>query len=96
MRTKSARNSNEDPAAPGAAAQAAAALREPFTRIAAAAAPLLRCPDPALVTATEELMNAAGNIEDAARLAEKLAAFGRTATAPPATWRERRRARRAG
>ncbi|MEU0659420.1 hypothetical protein [Streptomyces lavendulocolor] len=40
--------------------QAAAALREPFTRIAAAAAPLLRCLDPALVTAAEELMNAAG------------------------------------
>ncbi|MGA5171152.1 MULTISPECIES: hypothetical protein [Streptomyces] len=80
--------------------QAAAALREPFTRIAAAAAPLLRCPAPApaLVTAIEELMTAAGNIEDAARLAEKLAAFGRAAraaTAPPATWRERRRARRA-
>jgi hypothetical protein len=57
---------------------------------------LPRCPDPALVTATEELMNAAGNIGDAARLEEKLAAFGRAATAPPATWRERRRARRAG
>jgi uncharacterized protein YjiS (DUF1127 family) len=58
---------------------------------------LLRCPDPALVTATatEELMNAAGTIEDAARLAEKLAAFGRAATAPSANWRERRRARRA-
>lgn len=79
--------------------QAAAALREPFTRIAAAAAPLLRCPDPALVTATEELMNAAGNLEDTARLEEKLAAFGRAAqaaTAPPPTRRERRRARRAG
>ncbi|MFC7924754.1 hypothetical protein [Streptomyces cinereoruber] len=77
----------------------AAALREPFTRIAAAAAPLLRCPDPALVTATEELMNAAGNLEDTARLEEKLAAFGRAArvaTTPPPTRRERRRARRAG
>ncbi|MEU0669225.1 hypothetical protein ABZ508_12615 [Streptomyces lavendulocolor] len=41
-------------------------------------------------------MNAAGNMEDAARLEEKLAAFGRTATAPPATWRKRRRAGRVG
>ncbi|MGA5098340.1 hypothetical protein ACPCAC_13395 [Streptomyces lavendulocolor] len=41
-------------------------------------------------------MNAAGNIEDAARLAEKFTAFGRAATAPSATWREGRRARRAG
>ncbi|WP_269785580.1 hypothetical protein [Streptomyces buecherae] len=44
-------------------------------------------------------MNAAGNLEDIARLEEKLAAFGRAAqaaTALPATCRERRRARRAG
>ncbi|MFC8493006.1 hypothetical protein ACFUJU_19835 [Streptomyces sp. NPDC057235] len=78
--------------------QAAAALREPFTRIAAAAAPLLCCPDPALVTATEELVNAAGNLKDTARLEEKLAAFGRAArvaTTPPSTRRERHRARRA-
>ncbi|MDV9187674.1 hypothetical protein R6L23_05485 [Streptomyces sp. SR27] len=79
--------------------QAAAALRKPFTRMAAASAPLLRCPDPAVVTATEELMSAAGNLEDTSLLEEKIAAFGRAvqaATAPPATWRERRRARRAG
>ncbi|MBB4981141.1 hypothetical protein [Streptomyces nymphaeiformis] len=44
-------------------------------------------------------MNAAGNLEDTARLEEKLAAFGRAAqaaTVSPATRGERRRARRAG
>ncbi|MFF2573553.1 hypothetical protein [Streptomyces sp. NPDC058084] len=39
----------------------------------------------AVVTATEELLNAAGNLEDTAHLEEKLAAFGRAATAPPTT-----------
>ncbi|MFK3734639.1 hypothetical protein ACI2LJ_30735 [Streptomyces sp. NPDC088090] len=68
--------------------QAAAALRKLFTRIAAAAAPLLRSPGPALVTATEELMAAA-------RLEEKLAAFAR-AERVAAARRDRRRARRAG
>ncbi|MFJ8848551.1 hypothetical protein ACIRFF_37335 [Streptomyces cyaneofuscatus] len=79
--------------------QAAAALREPFNRIAAAAAPLLRCPFPDLVTATEELLGAAGSVTDTVRLEEKLAVFGRAvlaATTPPPTWRERRRARRSG
>lgn len=79
--------------------QAAVALREPFTRIATAATPLLDCPDPAVVTATEELLNATGNVADTARLEEKLVAFGRVtraATTPPLTRRERRRVRRSG
>lgn len=79
--------------------QAVAALREPFNRIAAAAAPLLRSPFPDLVTATEELLGAAGNVTDTVRLEEKLAVFGRAvlvATTPPPSRRERRRARRSG
>ncbi|MEV7373002.1 hypothetical protein AB0O51_19285 [Streptomyces sp. NPDC090301] len=79
--------------------QAAAALREPFIRIATAAAPLLRCSDPAVITATEALVAATRTTEGRARLEEKLAAFGRAAraaTTPPPTWQERRRARRAG
>ncbi|MFH8379293.1 hypothetical protein ACH4A7_38040 [Streptomyces cyaneofuscatus] len=79
--------------------QALTALREPFNRIAAAAAPLLRCSAPALVTATEELLSAAESVTDTVRLEEKLAAFGRAsleATTPPETRRERRRSRRSG
>ncbi|MFD3883318.1 hypothetical protein [Streptomyces microflavus] len=79
--------------------QALTALREPFTRIATAAAPLLRCPAPALVTATQELLSAAESVTDTVRLEEKLEAFGRASletTTPPPTRRERRRARRSG
>ncbi|MFJ1959114.1 hypothetical protein ACIOGT_39445 [Streptomyces microflavus] len=76
-----------------------ATLREPFNRIAAAAAPLLRCPAPAVVTATEELLSAAESVTDTVRLDEKLAAFDQAAmvaTTPPPTRRERRRAARSG
>ncbi|MFT9671490.1 hypothetical protein ACMZ5F_28780 [Streptomyces rhizosphaericola] len=60
---------------------------------------MLRSPFPDLVTATEELLGAAGNVTDTVRLEEKLAVFGRAvlvATTPPPSWRERRRARRSG
>ncbi|MFC9176811.1 hypothetical protein [Streptomyces sp. NPDC057107] len=79
--------------------QAVAALREPFNRIAAAAAPLLRCPFPELVTATDELLGAAGSVTDTVRLEETLAAFNRAvlgATTSPPSRRQRRRARRSG
>ncbi|MFE0777107.1 hypothetical protein [Streptomyces sp. NPDC058861] len=79
--------------------QTAAALQAPMTRAAAAATPLLRCPDPAVVTATEELLNALQDVEDTVRLEEKLHAFGRAvnaATAPPLSWWRRLRARRTG
>ncbi|MEU2900755.1 hypothetical protein ACWC4E_32220 [Streptomyces sp. NPDC001273] len=79
--------------------QSAAAVREPLTRAATAAAPLMRCSDPAVVTATEQLLNALSDVEDTARLETALDAFGRAvnaATAPRLSWWARRRAVRAG
>jgi hypothetical protein len=79
-----------------------AAVREPLTR--AAATPLMCCSDPAVVTATEQLLNALSNVEDTARLETAPAAFGRAvdaATAPRLPWgrageRLRDRRRRGG
>lgn len=48
--------------------QTAAAVREPLTRVAAAAAPLMRCSASAVVTATEQLLQAAGDVENTALL----------------------------
>ncbi|MET9483659.1 hypothetical protein [Streptomyces sp. NPDC006638] len=82
-----------------AAKQTAAGVREPFARIATAAGPLLRCSDPAVVTATEKLMNTLADVEDTARLEVALGEFGRAvnaATAPRLSWWARRRAVRAG
>jgi hypothetical protein len=82
-----------------ASKQSAAAVREPLTRAATAAAPLMRCSDPAVVTATEHLLNALADVEDAARLEAALEAFGRAvnaATAPRLSWWARRRAARTG
>ncbi|WP_410540593.1 hypothetical protein [Streptomyces sp. KL2] len=82
-----------------ASKQAAAAVREPLTRAATAAAPLMRCSNPAVVTATEQLMRALANVEDTARLEAALESFGRAvnaAIAPRLSWWARRRAGRAG
>ncbi|AWN30024.1 hypothetical protein DKG71_31105 [Streptomyces sp. NEAU-S7GS2] len=65
--------------------QTADAVREPLTRAATAAAPLMRCSDPAVVDATEQLMNAVADVENTARLEAALEAFGgaiNAATAP--------------
>ena len=80
-----------------ASKQSAAAVREPLTRAATAAAPLMRCSDSAVVTATEQLLNALGDVENTARLEAALEAFGRAvnaATALRLSWWARRRAAR--
>jgi cysteine sulfinate desulfinase/cysteine desulfurase-like protein len=80
------------------AKQTVAAVREPLARVAAAAAPLMRCPDPAAAAPTEQLLNAAGEVENTVRLEAALAAFGqavREATAPRRSRWARRRAARA-
>ncbi|MGW2331699.1 hypothetical protein ACWC5C_38945 [Streptomyces sp. NPDC001700] len=77
--------------------QTAAAVREPLTRVATAAAPLMRCSEPAVVTATEQLLRATGDVENAARLEAALEAFGQAvnaATTPRLPWWARRRAGR--
>ncbi|WP_158086477.1 hypothetical protein [Streptomyces phaeoluteigriseus] len=51
-----------------ASRQTVAALREPLTRAATAAAPLMRSSDPAVATATEQLLNALGDMENTAHL----------------------------
>jgi cysteine sulfinate desulfinase/cysteine desulfurase-like protein len=82
-----------------ASKQTVAAVREPLTRAATAAAPLMRCSDPAVVTATEQLLNALSDVEDTARLEAALEAFGRAvtaATAPHLSWWARRRGGWAG
>ncbi|MFF7845275.1 hypothetical protein ACFZC6_42030 [Streptomyces ossamyceticus] len=66
-----------------------------LARAATAAAPLMRCSDPAVVTATEQLLNAMSDVENTARLEAALEAFGRAvnaATAPRLSWWARRRA----
>ncbi|MFD4322800.1 hypothetical protein [Streptomyces sp. NPDC058548] len=78
------------------AKQTATAVREPLARVAAAAGPLMRSSDLAVVAATEHLLQATAEVENTARLEEALAAFGRavnTATAPRLSWWARRRAR---
>ncbi|MCX0241815.1 hypothetical protein [Streptomyces drozdowiczii] len=82
-----------------ASKQTVAAVREPLTRAATAAAPLMRSSDPAVVTATEQLLNALSDVENTARLEAALEAFGRAvnaATAPQQSWWIRRRGGRAG
>ncbi|GAA2267669.1 hypothetical protein GCM10010232_70060 [Streptomyces amakusaensis] len=77
--------------------QTVSAVREPLTRAATAAAPLMRSFDPAVVTATEQLLNALSEVENTARLEAALEAFGRAvnaATAPRLSWWARRRAAR--
>ncbi|MEU6557317.1 hypothetical protein ABZ915_44935 [Streptomyces sp. NPDC046915] len=77
-----------------ASKQNAAAVREPLTRVAAAAAPLMRSPAPAVASATEQLLNACGDVENTERLEAALEAFGRAvraATAPRLSWWARRR-----
>ncbi|MFF8902033.1 hypothetical protein ACF082_31655 [Streptomyces lydicus] len=79
--------------------QTVAAVREPLARAAAAAAPLMRYPDPAVAAATEQMLNACGNVENAASLEAALEAFGqavRAATTPRLSWWARRRAVQAG
>ncbi len=73
-------------------------MREPLTRAATAAAPLMRCSDPAVVSATEQLLNAVADVENTARLEAALEAFGQAvnaATTPQLSWWARRRATRA-
>ncbi|MFF4391840.1 hypothetical protein ACFY0G_34445 [Streptomyces sp. NPDC001552] len=78
-----------------ASKQTVAAVREPLIRAATAAAPLMRSSDPAVVTATEQLLNALSDVENTARLEAALEAFGQAvnaATAPRLSWWARRRA----
>jgi hypothetical protein len=80
-----------------ASKQTVAAGRDPLTRAVTAAAPLMRCSDPAVVTATEQLLSALSHVDDAARLEAALGALGRAvnaATAPRLSWGIRRRAAR--
>lgn len=80
-----------------ASKQIVAAVREPLTRAGTAAAPLMRYSDPAVVTATEQLLAALAAVEDTVRLEASLGAFGRAvnaATAPRLSWWARRRATR--
>jgi hypothetical protein len=82
-----------------ASKQTAAAVREPLIRAATAAAPLMRCSYPAVVTATEQLLNALSDVEDTARLETALETFGRpvnAATAPQQSWWTRRRGGQVG
>lgn len=82
-----------------ASKQTAAAVREPLTRALTAAAPLMRCSGPAVVTATEQLLNALSDVENTARLEAALKTFGQAvnaATAPQQPWWARRRGGRAG
>ncbi|MGY0071771.1 hypothetical protein ACWZEH_34500 (plasmid) [Streptomyces sp. QTS137] len=74
--------------------QTVAAVREPLARAAAAAAPLMRYPDPAVAATTEQLLGACGDVENTAQLEAALEAFGqavRAATAPRPSWWARRR-----
>ncbi|MYW46279.1 hypothetical protein [Streptomyces sp. SID161] len=64
-----------------ASKQTVAAVREPLIR--AATPPLMRCSDPAVVTATEQLLNALSDGEDTARLEAALEALGRAGPSTP-------------
>lgn len=69
---------------------AVAALREPMARVHETAAPLLSHADERVVEATNELLEAVGDVKNSARLDAALAAFGRAvvaATEPrPSRW----------
>ncbi|WP_446044689.1 hypothetical protein [Streptomyces olivaceus] len=63
------------------------------------AVPLIRCFDPAVVTATEQLVNPLTDVEATAHIKAALEAFGRAvndATAPQQSGGTRRRGGRAG
>ncbi|MHC3463765.1 hypothetical protein [Streptomyces flavovirens] len=80
-----------------ASKQTVAAVREPLTLAATAAAPLMRSSDPTVIAATEQLLNALSDVENTARLEAALETFGRAvnaATAPGLSWWARRRAAR--
>jgi hypothetical protein len=66
-----------------ASKQIVSGVREPLARAATAAAPLMRCSDPAVVAATEQLLNALADAENTARLETALEASGRPSTRPP-------------
>ncbi|MEV7001738.1 hypothetical protein AB0N62_29125 [Streptomyces sp. NPDC093982] len=81
-----------------ASKQNAAAVREPLTRVATAAATLMGSTDTAVAATTEQLLNACGDVENTERLEAAMQAFGqavRVATAPRLSWWARRRAARA-
>lgn len=81
-----------------ASKQNAAAVREPLTRVATAAATLMHSTDAAVAATTEHLLNACGDVENTERLEAAMEAFGqavRAATAPRLSWWARRRAARA-
>ncbi|WFB83762.1 MULTISPECIES: hypothetical protein [Streptomyces] len=69
---------------------ALAALREPMVRVHETAAPFLRHADERVVQATNELLEAVGDVNDAARVDAALAAFGRVVAAvaepAPSRW----------
>ncbi|MEU0952544.1 hypothetical protein ABZ353_09330 [Streptomyces niveus] len=72
-----------------AAKQTVAIVREPLNQAAAVAAPLMRCSDPAVAAAAEQLLNALEDVENTSRLEAALEAFGRAvnaATAPRLSW----------
>ncbi|MFJ3198617.1 hypothetical protein ACIPJQ_39015 [Streptomyces griseoviridis] len=75
------------------AKQNVAIVREPLTRAATAASPLMRCFDPAVVTATEQLLAALPEVENTARLETAMETFGRAVSAAttPRSWRARLR-----
>ncbi|MEU3005652.1 hypothetical protein [Streptomyces sp. NPDC007020] len=80
-----------------ASKQTVAAVREPLTLAATAAAPLMRSSDPTVIAATEQLLNALSDVENTARLEAALETFGRAvnaATAPGLSWWASRRAAR--
>jgi hypothetical protein len=60
---------------------ALAALREPMIRVHETAAPFLRHADERVVEATNELLEAVGDVKNSARLDAALAAFGRVVVA---------------
>ncbi|MEU1592829.1 hypothetical protein ABZ468_08185 [Streptomyces sp. NPDC005708] len=83
-----------------ASKQYAATVREPMVRLTAAAAPLLRHPNPQVSTAAGELVNAACEIKkDTRRLDAAFAAFHAAVSAaehnPPSWWRRLRLGRTA-
>ncbi|MFE2970771.1 hypothetical protein ACFXKC_45640 [Streptomyces sp. NPDC059340] len=74
-------------------------LMPAMAQVMAAAAPLLRHPDPGVAAATERLFAAISDIEATEALDTALRGFGRAVvpvtTAPPSRWQRLRRGRRA-
>ncbi|MDT0485276.1 hypothetical protein [Streptomyces doebereineriae] len=60
---------------------AVAALREPMARVYEVAAPFLRHADGRVVEATNDLLEAVGDVKDSAKLDAALSAFGRVVVA---------------